>query len=277
MDSEKPAYTVDYRGREGAPSEGKEILLSVEHASERLPAPYSWSNADVEMFRGQGCHWTHDPGAREFAEELSETLGCMAVYSNFSRLLIDPNRPLASETLIRQKTNTETIEFNALLHRDDIDWRISRYYVTYHKELGAEAQQCNAKFLLSIHSFTKEYTPGQIRDFDMGVLATSKKDPAALRLQSSLRKAGYDARLNEPWSGKDGFMFAADCVKVSSEPGTRQAIMLEVRNDLMVDPGWRSEAVAATASGVLDLVRAGTSEAEEAYSSRVKKSKPSTT
>ena len=81
MDGEMPAYTLDYRGKAtGVATPGAErVLISVEHASDRLPPPYSWSKADIDRFQGNGVHWTYDPGARDFAKELAQELGCMAV------------------------------------------------------------------------------------------------------------------------------------------------------------------------------------------------------
>jgi len=254
MDGDKPAYTIDCRGKPGVPTDVEKVLISVEHASDRLPPPYQWSESDLELFEGEGSHWTHDPGAKDFATELAEELGCSAVFSNYTRLLIDPNRPLAADTLIRKETNTAVIDLNANLHRDDVDWRIARYYVPYHQEFGLAATACDASFLFSVHSFTREYYAGEVREFELGMLTTSKQCPVALSLQSSLQSSGFDVRLNQPWSGKDGFMFAADSVKGSASPGARTACMMEGRNDLMMDHAWRRKAVAATADAIREML-----------------------
>ena len=71
---------------------------------------------------------------------------------------------------------------------------------------------------------------------EIGVLC-STDESLAVPLTGYLQRAGYDCRLNEPWSGKQGLMFAADSV---ASPPTRRALMLEFRQDLCVDAAWRS-------------------------------------
>ena len=56
--------------------------------------------------------------------------------------------------------------------------------------------------------------------------------------------------MNEPWSGKEGFMFAADCLKNAGQPGKRQALMIEFRNDLLSDPVWCAKAAHCLAQAV---------------------------
>jgi predicted N-formylglutamate amidohydrolase len=54
---------------------------------------------------------------------------------------------------------------------------------------------------------------------------------------AALKAAGYDARLNEPWSGREGFMFAAE---THARDHHAAALMLEVRQDLLQAPAWRA-------------------------------------
>ena len=60
---------------------------------------------------------------------------------------------------------------------------------------------------------------------------------AVPQMTAHFRALGYVARLNEPWSGREGFMFSADWH--AREHGA-QALMLEVRQDLLVQPEWRA-------------------------------------
>lgn len=47
------------------------------------------------------------------AEELAASLSCTAILAKFSRLYIDVNRPLSSNTLIRPTADDIPIELNA--------------------------------------------------------------------------------------------------------------------------------------------------------------------
>ena len=86
---------------------------------------------------------------------------------------------------------------------------------------------------------------GEERDFEIGVLSTSFSHATADIVLSALTAAGFDSRLNMPWSGRDGLMFSADSLAVSVPPGERKAIMLEVRNDLLVSKEYRHRLLAA--------------------------------
>ena len=235
---------VDYRPRESDTARAPRVLLTCEHASEALPRPYRWSSGDAA--RLLGTHWAFDPGAADCTRELARELGCLGVLSTFSRLLIDPNRPLASSTLIRSHCDGAAVELNDGIDEADRDWRLWRMYVPYHMAIGKAAEACDPTLILSIHTFTENYE-GERRDFEVGVLCTSEaQERVAKKIQIQLASAyGFDTRLNEPWSGVDGFMYSADSLAVARGPGQCTAIMLEVRNDLLTDPEWRARFVSA--------------------------------
>lgn len=213
----------------------QKLLLTCEHASNHLPLPYRWSAQDQAL---KDTHWAYDPGAAQISRELAPRLGCMAVLSNFSRLLIDPNRPLASQTLFRSHADNEAIDLNSDMPTEDRDARITRFYIPYHLELGRAAREVDPLLVLSIHSFNPVFE-GEVRDFEIGVLSTSE-DSLATEMCNHFNSVGLSARVNQPWSGKEGFMYAADSVRVSGVPGRRHSIMLEFRNDLLQNGQWRS-------------------------------------
>jgi len=65
------------------------IILTCEHASERMPEPFRFPEEDAWLV---GTHWAYDLGAADLTRELADAIGAAAVLSRFSRLLIDPNR-----------------------------------------------------------------------------------------------------------------------------------------------------------------------------------------
>eukprot|EP00743_Colponemidia_sp_Colp-15_P009756 GILK01010681.1.p1 GENE.GILK01010681.1~~GILK01010681.1.p1 ORF type:complete len:302 (-),score=10.51 GILK01010681.1:2-874(-) len=236
QDPERPVDILDFRDRT-KPLGGK-VLITCEHASDRLPKPYRWSEKDKRLI---GTHWSCDLGAKEFAQELAEAVGSMAVLSRFSRLLIDPNRPLASNTLMRDVADGQIVELNEEVTSADHDWRIWRYYLPYHLALGQAAKETDPSLILAIHSYTSNYE-GDIRDFELGVLCTTQ-DALAKDIATAYKESRFNVRINEPWSGKEGFMYAADSLAVAGGPGQRKAVMLELRNDKAQDPVWRKRAI----------------------------------
>src|SRR5687767_3551561 len=75
------------------------LLLSCEHASQTMPHARDWHDDDRWLL---GTHWAYDIGAAELTRELARATGAPAVLAAFTRLFVDPNRPLDSPTLIRE-------------------------------------------------------------------------------------------------------------------------------------------------------------------------------
>jgi len=69
-------------------------------------------------------------------------------------------------------------------------------------------------------------------------------------MTAALKELGYDARLNEPWSGKEGFMYSADW---HARDHHSKALMIEVRQDLLVQPEWRARFVPQLVSILANL------------------------
>src|SRR4051812_46092543 len=63
------------------------LALTCEHASQYLPPPYSWSEADKRLI---GTHWAVDLGARDLLLEVTKRVkGVTAICATTSRLLVD--------------------------------------------------------------------------------------------------------------------------------------------------------------------------------------------
>ena len=86
-----------------------ELIVSCEHATNELPYGYRWSPND-EYFKNE--HWGLDIGALNLAKELGMNLKTFVVHSLYSRLLVDVNRSLLSETLFRKEGDGKKVELN---------------------------------------------------------------------------------------------------------------------------------------------------------------------
>ena len=84
------------------------FLITCEHASNNI---HNYNIGNQKNFLN--THWGYDIGAKEMGLELSQKAKLLSIYSNFSRLILDPNRSLLSQTLIRRyvEKNIE-LEFN---------------------------------------------------------------------------------------------------------------------------------------------------------------------
>lgn len=228
------AFEIEW-GLRAAPT-----VITCEHASERLPAPFEWP---VEDQRLCGTHWAYDLGAREVAFELAARLRAPCVASRFTRLLVDPNREEHHKDLFRAVAEGATVRLNATLSEAERAERIARYYRPYHEAVDAVLAYADAPVLLSVHSFTPVYE-GRVRELELGVLF-NKEERAARALGRALSAEFPGVAYNEPWSGFEGLIYSAEH---HAERHGRVALELEVRQDRALDPAYRARLVEVLAA-----------------------------
>eukprot|EP01102_Stenamoeba_stenopodia_P014860 TRINITY_DN4997_c0_g1_i1.p1 TRINITY_DN4997_c0_g1~~TRINITY_DN4997_c0_g1_i1.p1 ORF type:complete len:320 (+),score=58.94 TRINITY_DN4997_c0_g1_i1:55-1014(+) len=224
------------------------VLITAEHAAVTLPPGVTWPKEDQWLV---GTHWSYDPGSYDFTKEIASSMGGVPyVTANFSRLYVDPNRPLSSDTLFRNVAEGRAIELNKTIDANEREKRLERCYRPFHSAIDQviERDAPNINVVLSLHSFTPLYE-GKKRQVEVGVLF-NEDDTLAKPVYRYLTEKGYDARLNEPWSGKEGLMYsserAARLVKSTSNKSTKRSVlplMLEFRQDLVVIPQWRAKMI----------------------------------
>jgi predicted N-formylglutamate amidohydrolase len=216
------------------------LVFTCEHASAHLPEPWRWPEEDRWVV---DTHWASDIGAAAFTRRVAQLMNAPAVLSGFSRLLIDPNRPLDSDTLFRQNADGRTVHLNEALLDAERARRIDRFYHPYHAAVSAMVERSRGDTVFSIHTFTDTYE-GDARVLELGVLFDHDEEPAQ-RLVRHLEAAGFHALANEPWSGKAGLAYSP--VRHAREFG-RRALEIEARQDLIVDESFAARLAAALAS-----------------------------
>lgn len=210
-------------------------LLTCEHASEHFPPPWKLEGKDARL---AGTHWAFDPGAREIVHELAAALDAPAVLARFSRLVIDPNRDLESNTLFRSDADHELIHLNLGITDADRNERIERCYRPYHRALDQAMAQCACPLAFSVHTFTDLYQ-GQRREMEIGVLFDDE-EALAEELGMELARAGFVVAMNAPWSGREGLMYSVDH---HARAHGRRALEIEARQDVAVQPEFRARLV----------------------------------
>lgn len=206
------------------------LVITCEHASAELPEPWVWPEEDLWLV---GTHWASDIGAASFTRRMARRMNAPAVLSRFSRLLIDPNRPLDSDTLFRQNADGRTVHLNESLLESDRQLRIGGFYHPYHAAVRAMVERSRCDTVFSVHTFTDNYE-GQPRVLEVGVLFDHDEEPA-YQLVRHLQASGFHVAPNQPWSGKAGLAYSP--VLHARELG-RQALEIEVRQDLIVDESF---------------------------------------
>ena len=156
------------------PSSNRRFLIICDHASHFVPPELNALGLPQgELER----HIAYDIGALEVAEKIAETLECPLVASQFSRLLIDPNRGLDDPTLVMKLSDGSIIPANKNIDpfQDRTAWqhRIDAYYHPYNQAIetaiDAALNAGEVPIILSVHSFTPVWR-GQARPWQAAVL-----------------------------------------------------------------------------------------------------------
>lgn len=214
------------------------VLLTCEHASNALPAPWAWPDDDAWLV---DTHWAIDLGIGDVTRDLARALGAPAILARFSRLLVDANRDPGADTLFRTLADGHPVRLNQALTHDERHRRITSFHEPYHAVADGMLARYPHALVLSMHSFTAIYEGGPARPMEIGVLF-DREEALAHAVAASMARDGWVVALNEPYSGRDGLIYSADRHAVRHG---RRALELEVRQDVAVDLSRRAALVAS--------------------------------
>jgi len=222
------------------------LILICDHASNAIPPAYgSLGLPPDELER----HIGYDIGAAGVTRRLAATLGCPAVLSRFSRLLIDPNRGEDDPTLVMRLSDGAIVPGNRHADASEVERRLDLFHRPYHAaieaEIGAMLAAGVVPAIFSMHSFTPVWR-GVPRPWHAAVLWDS--DPRFnLELIAALEAPGdLIVGDNEPYDGA----LRNDCLYRHATTRGLAGTLLEVRQDLIADAAGQ-EAWAARLAGVL--------------------------
>lgn len=221
-----------------ARSDAPPVLLSCEHASAELPA---FLPAWEAWPHWAHTHWAVDIGAGPLTESIHHRLGCAALLGRYSRLYLDLNRDPEAQDLCRTSFEGVAVPFNAAVSSAERNRRVAEVHAPYFRSGRAWVRNRQPRLVLSVHSFTPSLAQ-QDRPWALTVLF-NRSDALAENLAQHLSEAvRVKVALNQPYSGKQGFVRAAERL---AEPAASDAIVLEVRQDLAADQPWRDRIAGA--------------------------------
>lgn len=217
------------------PNAGGPVVITCEHASQRLPRAWQWADEDRWLL---DTHWAYDIGAADIARSLSAELDAPCVLARFTRLLADPNRPEDSPELFRERAEGRVIQLNANLDDAERQRRLDGFHRPYHSAIDTVLGTSNAPLLFAVHTFTNLYE-GQPRELELGVLFDRDED-IAHALVDRLAREGWRVAPNEPYSGKRGLIYSAERHALAH---SRKTVEIEARQDLATRPEFRERLV----------------------------------
>ena len=223
------------------------VLLLADHASNALPQSTDSLGLGPEPL---GRHIAYDIGIAWLTRRLSDLLGTPAILHGYSRLLIDPNRPLDDPTSICMISDGQVIPGNRSVGAEAAAERADAMFHPYHAAveglLGRMDEGGLVPGVVSLHSFTPSLK-GFPRPWHVGVLwAEDDRIPVPL-MDNLARDPGLCVGDNQPYSGKHRYGYS---IETHALPQGRPNALIEVRQDL-IDTRAKAEAWAERLAGAL--------------------------
>lgn len=229
------AASPPYTEIEGNPAAG--WLIVCDHASNSLPPEYGTLGLPQQQLER---HIGYDIGAAGVTRELARRVGAPALMTNFSRILIDPNRGRDDPTLIMRLSDGAVVPGNAEVDEDERRSRIERFYAPYHHAVDAAIDRAidagRPPAILSVHTFTDNWR-GDLRPWHAGVLWDNDPRFPVPLLAALQAEDGLVVDENVPYTGE----LTGDCL---FQHGTQRGLahaLIEIRQDLVREPKGQQE------------------------------------
>lgn len=228
-------------------------LVTCDHASNRVPDWVGGGDLGIAA-EDMARHIAWDVGAAGLAQALGAALDSPVVMSDFSRLVIDPNRGEDDPTLVMKLYDGTIIPANRHIDAAGVQARLDRLYRPYHDALARLAGRRPDVVIVAIHSFTPCLKGRAPRPWQVGVLY-SHLDERLSRVLIDRLMAEPDLCVgdNEPYSGH----LPGDAIdRHALQPG-RLNTLIEVRNDLIGTEAdqraWAARLAAILQAAMADL------------------------
>ncbi|MFD1482298.1 N-formylglutamate amidohydrolase [Paracoccus nototheniae] len=223
-------------------------LITCDHATNRVPdwvAGGDLGIAPADMAR----HIAYDVGAAGLTEALSALMDAPAILSDFSRLVIDPNRGEDDPTLLMRLYDGTVIPANKNADAAERERRLTRLHRPYHQALEQLAADHPARGICAIHSFTPQLRGRPPRPWQVGILYSHADARLGPAMVAACRNEGWITGDNQPYDGH----LQGDSIDRHALSHGRPNLLIELRNDLIATPEGQS-IWAARLAPVIDRV-----------------------
>ena len=172
-------------------------------------------------------HIALDVGAAGVTRHLARLLDGPAILSDFSRLVIDPNRGEDDPTLLMKLYDGTVIPANRHADKAEVERRLELCHRPYHAAYERLAAR-RETVICAVHSFTPRLSGRRPRPWHVGVLHAGD-DRLARPLIGLLRRDGLCVGDNQPYGGHLG----GDSIDRHALAHGRPNVLVELRNDLI--------------------------------------------
>lgn len=224
--ADQAAFHIEGEARPGR------FLLTCDHASNRVPDWVAGGDLGIAA-EDMARHIAWDVGAAGLTRALAAELDSPAILSDFSRLVIDPNRGEFDPTLVMRLYDGTIIPANRHIDAQGIDERLVRLYRPYHEAYAALADRHADTVIVAIHSFTPMLKGRPPRPWHVGILHSHLDSRLSQALIARLQaEADLCIGDNEPYSGH----LPGDAIDRHALAHHRHNTLIELRNDLIATP-----------------------------------------
>ena len=202
-------------------------LITCDHATNTVPPDLGGTLGlpDADMAR----HIAFDPGAAGVSLALADALGAPALLSNFSRLVIDPNRGEDDPTLLMRLYDGSVIPKNRDAGPEEKERRLNAYYRPYHDALDQLAARRDDTVIVAVHSFTRQLKSRPSRPWHVGILHAYDRRLSDPLIALLVAEPDVVVGRNEPYPG----LLPGDAIDRHALHHGRQNTLIELRNDLI--------------------------------------------
>ena len=214
------------------------FVLSCDHGGKAFPrALGTLGVSDTERER----HIAWDRGIAGVGRALSELLDAPLVLANYSRLVIDCNRPLDAPDSIPLQSEDTGVPGNRDLSAEAIEARHDALFHPYHAALREILDRRDAAgretVFLALHSFTPVYR-GEARPWDVGLLYQRDRRLCAELIELFEDHPGLCVGDNEPYQVEDHHDYG---IPVHGEARGLVHGLIEIRQDHLEDSAGQQE------------------------------------
>jgi predicted N-formylglutamate amidohydrolase len=246
LEADEPLPVLEYRRDGRSP-----FVIAVDHAGRRIPKRLG--NLGLPLSELER-HTAWDLGALEVGVRVSAALDAPLVAQEYSRLVIDCNRTLGSETSIPAMAESLEVPGNVGLTEEQIGARRAEIFEPYHARLRAILQERQAAgrptILVTQHTMTN-ILKGVRREMHAAVLYDHDRRFASLVLEMLRRHKDLLIAENEPYL----VQLTHYTVPHHAERHELPYVEIEIRQDLVTDEAGQAEWAHRIAQALRDAER----------------------
>ncbi len=207
------------------------VFLIADHASRSIPDEYNALGiTDPALLRR---HVAWDIGIEDVTKRMAEKLQATAIFSKFSRLLVDANRYPDDPASMPKASDGVVVPANEEISASERKRRLDTYFYPYHNEVSRilknKRKSHKPPFVFSMHSFTPVMDNFD-RPWHIGVLWDRDERIPVPLLEILKKNPALVVGDNEPYSAREPLGYT---MNVHGTELDVPHVVIEIRQDLI--------------------------------------------